>query len=101
MTDATLNDKAKSVADQADRDVKDASRGLSETADQVKKTVTEKAGVAKDWATDRSGAARDWALDQSDVLRDTVQTKPFISVGVSAGSAFAAGLIIGILLARS
>ena len=74
---------------------------LSDTAYHMNKTVTEKAGVAKEWATDRSGAARDWALDQSDVIRDTVQTKPFISVGVSAGSAFAAGLIIGILLARS
>ena len=101
MTDATLNDKAKAVADQADNDVKDAGRSLSGAADQVKKTVTEKAGMAKEWATDRSGAARDWALDQSDVMRDTVQTKPFISVGVSAGSAFAAGLIIGILLSRS
>lgn len=59
------------------------------TADQVRKTVTEGAGVA-----------RDWALDQSDVLRDTVQTKPFIAIGVSAASAFAAGLVLGILLTR-
>ena len=100
MTDATLNDKANAVADKADKDVKDASRGLADTADQVKKTVTEKAGVAKEWAVDRSGVARDWALDQSDVIRDTVQTKPFISVGVSAASAFAAGLVLGVLLTR-
>ena len=100
MTDATLNDKAKSIAEDADKDVKDAGRSLSDTADQVKRTVTEKAGVAKEWAVDRSGVARDWALDQSDVIRDTVQTKPFISVGVSAASAFAAGLVLGVLLTR-
>jgi len=37
-------------------------------------------------------------LEQSDVLRDNVQSKPFIAVGVSAASAFAAGLILGVLL---
>jgi ElaB/YqjD/DUF883 family membrane-anchored ribosome-binding protein len=50
---------------------------------------------------ERAAAARDWAVDQSDVLRDTVQTRPFISVGVSAATAFAAGLILGVLLARA
>lgn len=49
---------------------------------------------------ERASAARDWAVDQTDVIRDTVQTKPFISVGVSAASAFAAGLILGVLLTR-
>lgn len=49
---------------------------------------------------DGAETARDWAADQSDVLRDTVQTKPFIAVGVSAASAFAAGLILGVLLTR-
>ena len=44
--------------------------------------------------------SREWAADQTDVLRDTVQTRPFISVGVSAGTAFAAGLVLGILLMR-
>lgn len=60
-----------------------------ETADQVRRTVTEQSEVA-----------REWAADQADVLRDTVQTKPFIAVGVSAASAFAAGLILGVLLTR-
>ena len=100
MSDATLNDKAASVADQADKDVNASVKNLSETADQVKRAVSEKATVAKDWAVDRSGVARDWAMDQSDVIRDTVQTKPFISVGVSAASAFAAGLVLGVLLTR-
>jgi ElaB/YqjD/DUF883 family membrane-anchored ribosome-binding protein len=49
---------------------------------------------------ERAAAAREWAVDQTDVIRDTVQTRPFISVGVSAASAFAAGLVLGILLAR-
>lgn len=60
-----------------------------DTYEQVGRSVSEQAGVA-----------REWAQDQADVLRDTVQTRPFISVGVSAASAFAAGLILGVLLAR-
>lgn len=51
-------------------------------------------------AAERAGAARDWAADQSDVLRDTVQTKPFASVGVLAVSTFAAGFALGVLVAR-
>ena len=51
-------------------------------------------------AKEGAAAARDWAVDQSDVLRDTVQTKPFISVGVVAASAFTAGVILGVLLTR-
>lgn len=47
-----------------------------------------------------AAAARDWAVDQTDVIRDTVQTRPFISIGVSAASAFAAGLVLGVLLTR-
>ena len=99
MTDATV-DKVDTAADQADKTAKDGAKVIADQADQVRKVVTEKAGQAKDWAGDRAGVARDWALDQSDVIRDTVQTKPFISVGVSAGSAFAAGLVLGILLTR-
>jgi ElaB/YqjD/DUF883 family membrane-anchored ribosome-binding protein len=49
---------------------------------------------------DSAAAARDWAVDQTDVIRDTVQTKPFIAIGVSAASAFAAGLVLGVLLTR-
>ncbi len=59
--------------------------------------------VAED-ARRRSGRvvadARDWAVDLSDVLRDTVQTKPFTAVGVSAACAFAAGLLLGMRRAR-
>ena len=99
MTDATAN-TVEAAADKADTATKDSARNLGATADQMKKTVTESANVAKDWTVDRAGVARDWAMDQSDVLRDTVQTKPFISVGVSSASAFAAGLVLGVLLTR-
>lgn len=118
MTDASVNeaidgaadkaqratDKAKKVADRTIDDAKggakDGAARLTDTADKVKKTVTDQANAAKDWANDRAGVAKDWALDQGDVLRDTVQTRPFASVGVSAGSAFLAGLVLGLLLAR-
>lgn len=81
----------------AARDLKEDARQIAasvaqkaqDTAEQVRRTVNEQSGVAKEWAA-----------DQADVLRDTVQTKPFIAVGVSAASAFAAGLILGVLLTR-
>lgn len=44
---------------------------------------------------ERSQAARDWASMQTDVARQTVVERPF----VSAGAAFAAGVVFGVLLA--
>lgn len=80
---------ARNLKDDARKIAASAQERATHTADQVRRTVGE-----------QSAAAREWAADQADVLRDTVQTRPFISVGVSAGSAFAAGLIVGVLLAR-
>lgn len=45
---------------------------------------------------DRAYQARDWALSQSDTVRETVLDKPFVSVG----TAFAAGIVFGLLLRR-
>ena len=100
MTDTTSNtalgvdkDAADKTAQKVASDAKTAAASVQqkaqETADQVRRAVTEQAGVA-----------REWAQDQADVLRDTVQTRPFISIGVSAASAFAAGLVLGVLLTR-
>lgn len=55
--------------------------------------------IAQNAATqlnDRTMAARDWASQQTDVARQTVVERPF----VSAGAAFAAGVVFGVLLAR-
>ncbi len=97
MTDATADTQTEGGAPAAARSLKadaqkiaaSAQERAQQTAEQVRRAVGE-----------QSAAAREWAADQADVLRDTVQTKPFIAVGVSAGSAFAAGLILGVLLAR-
>jgi ElaB/YqjD/DUF883 family membrane-anchored ribosome-binding protein len=48
-----------------------------------------------------AAAARTWATDQSHVLRGQVAERPLAAVGISAGAAFAAGLVIGVLLASS
>lgn len=80
---------AKTLKDDALRIASSVGERAQQTAEQVRRQATE-----------QSAAAREWAADQADVLRDTVQTKPFIAVGVSAASAFAAGLILGVLLAR-
>ena len=97
MTDAIADAKPEGGAPTAAHTVKEDAKAAAasiqkraqETAEQVRRTVNEQAEVA-----------REWAVDQADVLRDTVQTKPFIAVGVSAASAFAAGLILGVLLTR-
>lgn len=72
----------------------------ADTAAQAFVDAAERTAEIRRRMEERASAARDWAVDQTDVLRDTVQTKPFISIGVSAASAFAAGLIVGVLLTR-
>lgn len=72
----------------------------AENSESLKERATAAADQLRSTVTERASAARDWANDQGDVLRDTVQTRPFISIGVSAASAFAAGLVLGVLLTR-
>jgi ElaB/YqjD/DUF883 family membrane-anchored ribosome-binding protein len=74
----------------------DASQALNDAA----QAAAERAAELREAFEQRAAAAREWAADQTDVLRDTVQTKPFIAIGVSAASAFAAGLVLGVLLTR-
>ena len=69
-------------------------------ADDAAKAAADRAAEIRHAVEERAAAAREWAVDQTDVLRDTVQTRPFIAIGVSAASAFAAGLILGVLLTR-
>jgi ElaB/YqjD/DUF883 family membrane-anchored ribosome-binding protein len=62
----------------------------AEAAAQLKKTVEE-----------RTAAARHWAADQGGVIREQVTERPLVAVGISAGTAFAAGLVLGVLLASA
>ena len=97
MTDVTVDTETEGGAPKAAKTLKDdALRIASSARDRAQQTAEQ----VRRQATEQSAAAREWAADQADVLRDTVQTKPFIAVGVSAASAFAAGLILGVLLAR-
>lgn len=48
-----------------------------------------------------AAAARTWAADHSEQLRGQVVERPLAAVGISAGAAFAAGLVLGVLLASS
>jgi ElaB/YqjD/DUF883 family membrane-anchored ribosome-binding protein len=77
------------VSDDAAKKLNDAAQAAADRTAELRQAFEE-----------RASAAREWASDQTDVLRDTVQTKPFISIGVSAASAFAAGLVLGVLLMR-
>ena len=101
MTDATTGDAAtpapkprapKTVAETA-QVVQDEARSLADEA-------SAKAAQLKKVVEERTAAAREWASDQTEVLRDTVSTRPLTSVGISAGAAFAAGIVLGVLLTR-
>jgi ElaB/YqjD/DUF883 family membrane-anchored ribosome-binding protein len=76
--------------------VHDADKMINDAADMA----ADRAAELRAAFEERAAAAREWAADQTDVFRDTVQTKPFIVIGISAASAFAAGLVLGVLLAR-
>ena len=67
----------------------EALSSLQNAAQTTVADLTERAAAARD-------TAREWATAQADVARQTVVEKPF----ASAGAAFAAGLVFGLLLAR-
>ena len=62
----------------------------------LQSAATSAAQTAASELNARTAAAREWATHQSDVARQTVVERPF----ASAGAAFAAGLVFGLLLAR-
>lgn len=75
-------------------------KGSDDTIDSMKQKAGAAADQLRSTVTEKASAAKDWAADQGEVIRDTVNTRPLVSIGVSAASAFAAGLMLGILLAR-
>ena len=106
MTDATADaaqdtaDNARDATDAAKRTASSAKRtatsAVAEGKSQLKQSVEEiRSEVGREVGA-RAQQARDWAEDRADQLRTTVTEKPF----ASAGAAFAAGVILGVLLAR-
>ena len=89
MTDAPKDyapgDNPLEAAEELGRTAKDRA---AETAAQLRKMVEEQAA-----------AAREWASREGEVLRGQVTERPLTTIGVSAGAAFAAGLVLGVLLA--
>lgn len=71
------------------------------TAGKVGANAAETAAQLQRAVQERAEEARRWAADQTEVIRGQVVERPFAAVGVSAGAAFAAGVIVGVLLARS
>ena len=88
MTDAPKDyapgDNPLEAAEDAVRGAKDRA---AETAAQLRRSVEEHAA-----------AAREWATREGEVLRGQVVERPLTTIGVSAGAAFAAGLVLGVLL---
>ncbi|MBW3616928.1 MAG: hypothetical protein KY446_04115 [Proteobacteria bacterium] len=85
MTDTTINGGEGGQGGQASGGGSSPLAGLQSVAQNAASQFNE-----------RSQAARDWASMQTDVARQTVVERPF----VSAGAAFAAGVVFGVLLAR-
>lgn len=83
--DATFNLETGASGDQ----------GLNGAGAQGSKAEELAANAARE-VENRAYQMRDWAMNQSDTVRTTVLDKPFISVG----TAFAAGIIFGMLLRR-
>ncbi len=69
--------------------------------DTRKKDIGAAVDKAKAAVADRAEAVSDWAGQQSEALRGAVAEKPFAAVGISAGAAFAAGLLVGLLVAKA
>lgn len=82
-------------------DIYKASGPASGSADTGKTDIGAAVGKAKAAVADRAEAAVDWAGQQGEALRGAVADKPFAAVGISAGAAFAAGLLVGLLLAKA
>lgn len=49
----------------------------------------------------RAGALSDWAQDRAKGLAATAKERPLAAAGVSAGTAFAFGVVVGLLLSRA
>ncbi len=79
-----MSDTSTTAADTEERNAR-----LRQTAEELRSEVTRE-------VNDRANQVRDWANTQADQVRTTVVEKPF----ASAGAAFAAGVILGVLLAR-
>lgn len=82
MTDATLKAARHKVAG-AGRKVRDSAAAARERV--------EAAGVL----------SQDWAAERNDALRHLMRDRPIASAGVSAATAFIAGLVLGVLLERA
>jgi ElaB/YqjD/DUF883 family membrane-anchored ribosome-binding protein len=100
MTDITDDGAPSSPKKRASAQAKAAAAAAHDELRSLADEAAERAAQLRQALEERAGAAREWASDQTEVLRDTVSTRPLTSIGVSAGAAFAAGLVLGVLLAR-
>ncbi len=73
---------------------------LRTSAAELRIAAAARTVAAKKWAEGQAEVAKEWAADTTEHLRDTVQERPLTSVGIGAGAAFAAGLVLGVLLVR-
>jgi ElaB/YqjD/DUF883 family membrane-anchored ribosome-binding protein len=87
----------------APKDYAPGDNPLEETAEArtAKDRAAEAAAQLRRTVEERTAAAKVWATDQGEVIRGQVTERPLTAVGISAGACFAAGLVVGVLLASS
>ncbi len=62
--------------------------------------IKDKVAAARDWAGDAAGSARDWAAERGDKIKAAVTEEPAMVIGISAASAFAIGIVVGLFVGR-
>jgi ElaB/YqjD/DUF883 family membrane-anchored ribosome-binding protein len=73
----------------------------SDRSDQAQGAAENKVVQLKHAVQQRADALGGWAQARARQIRTTAQDRPLTAAGVSAGAAFAAGIVVGLLLARA
>ena len=74
---------------------------IADTATALEDRATAKVVELRTKVQEGADALNGWAHDQARTLTTAAKERPLTAAGVSAGAAFAAGLILGLLLARA
>ena len=74
-----------------------AARRIAGARDRAKASAAQLRGRAGE----AGASGREWALDTAGLLRGVVHDRPLATAGVSAASAFVAGLALGLIIARA
>jgi ElaB/YqjD/DUF883 family membrane-anchored ribosome-binding protein len=81
---------------------KDAAKPAADATDGLKggEALKDRAEAVRSWTETRAGVAKAWAAHRADKVRDLIAEEPVVAVGVGTLAAFAAGLLVGLVVGR-